>query len=398
MIRRKRRSARTTAGSVVHSLGTALTLATVAVLAAGPAASAQVTVGSGLDYLGYAFDDGLGAEAAQLFMIPVAVRYAVSDKLTFDFFTAYADGRIEQSGNTYTLSGPIDTSIKASYMATPWARVGLTVSVPTGDGTHDGQEAVVASVLSTDLLGFRESTWGTGLAVTSSLGVARQMGAFGIGIAAAYSVRGEFDPSALENLTYQPGNEARIRFGVDRNFDNSTLTLGATFINYQEDRVSDDFAADRNLFQAGNRIRFDASYAFRAGAGVWTVYAADLVRENGDLRVDIVDETNTPIDSTFVQTASQNLIMGGVIGTVSLGGGFVFRPHVDYKYQTREEADGADVGSGWMLAAGGDIPMRLFGSDFFPKARVYFGAIRNLTGDDVGLLGMEFKGTFRVSF
>lgn len=375
--------------------------AAVAILAgllAVPVTAQSVTVGSGLDYLGYSFDDGLGAEAAQLFMIPIAVRVPVNDKLTFDFFTAYADGRVEQAGNTFALSGPVDTSIKAAYMATPWARVALSVSVPTGDGTHDGQEAVVASVLSTDLLGFRESTWGTGLAITSSVGVARQMGSFGLGVAAAYSVRGEFEPNDGVALTYQPGNEARIRFGLDRNFDNSTLTLGATVINYQEDRVTDDVAADRNLFQAGNRIRFDASYAFRAGAGVWTVYAADLLRQNGDLRVDIVDETNTPVDSTFVQTASQNLIMGGVIGTVGLGGGFVFRPHVDYKYQTREEADGADAGSGWILAAGGDIPMRLFGADFFPKARVYFGSIRSLIGDDVGLLGMEFKGTFRVNF
>ena len=33
--------------------------------------SAQYAVGGGVDYLGYAFDAGLGAEAAQLFMVPV---------------------------------------------------------------------------------------------------------------------------------------------------------------------------------------------------------------------------------------------------------------------------------------------------------------------------------------
>ncbi len=380
---------------VVRACAAALGLLAVLTL---PAMAQSAMVGTGVDYLGYSFDEGLGAEAAQLFVVPVAVRFPVGEKVTFDLFSAWADGRIEQGGNTYTLSGPVDTSVKVSYLATPWAQVGLSVSIPTGDGTHNTQEALVASVLSTDLLGFRESTWGTGLAITSSVGVARQMGGFGVGLAAAYAMRGEFEPSDGVDLTYQPGNEARFRFGLDRNFDNSTLTLGVSLISYQEDRVTDDVAADRNLFQAGNRIRFDASYAFRAGAGVWTLYAADLLRENGDLRVDIVDETNTPVDSTFVQTASQNLIVGGVIGTVGLGGGFVFRPHVDYKYQTREEADGADAGSGWIMAAGGDIPMRLFGADFFPKARVYFGSIRSLSGEDVGLLGMEFKGTIRVSF
>lgn len=375
-----------------------LAIALTLLLMAAPVSAQRATVGSGVDYLGYSFDDGLGAEAAELFMVPVAVRVPVGDKLTLDLFSAWADGSVEQAGNSFSLSGPVDTSVKAAYQATPWARVSVGMSLPTGDGTHDGQEAIVASVLSTDLLGFRESTWGTGFAVTSSVGVARQVRGFGVGVAAAYAVRGGFEPSEGQDLTYQPGNEARIRVGVDRNFDNSTLTFGGTFVNYAEDRVSDDFALDRNLFQAGNRIRLDASYAFRAGAGVWTVYAADLIRENGDLRVDIVDETNTPVDSTFVQTSSQNLIMGGVIGTIGLQGGFVFRPHVDYKYQSREEADGADAGSGWILAAGGDIPMRLLGSEFFPKARVYFGSIRSLAGDGIGLLGMEFRGTFRVSF
>jgi len=363
-----------------------------------PLSAQNVMIGTGVDYLGYSFEDGLGAEAAQLFMVPVALRVPVTDGLDLDLFSAWADGRIEQGGETFTLSGPVDTNVKASYQATPWAHVAVGVSVPTGDGTHDGQEAIVASVLSTDLLGFRESTWGTGLAVTSSVGLARQVGGFGVGVAAAYAMRGEFEPSEGVNLTYQPGNEARIRVGLDRNFDNSTLTFGGTFVSYAEDQVTDDFAPDRNLFQAGNRIRVDASYAFRAGAGVWTIYAADLIRENGDLRVDIVDETSTPVDSTFVQTATQNLLMGGVIGTVGLGGGYVFRPHVDFKYQIREEADGADAGSGWILAAGGDIPIRLVGSDFFPKARVYFGSIKSVAGEQVSLLGMEFKGTIRVSF
>ena len=375
-----------------------LVVAAGLLVAAPPAAAQGVAAGSGVDYLGYSFDDGLGAEAAQLLMVPVALRVSAGDNLFFDLFSAWAEGRIEQGGNTLELSGPVDTSIKTSWRATPWATAAVTVNVPTGDGTHDGEEAVVASVLSTDLLGFREATWGTGFAVTSSLGLARQIGSLGVGVAGAYAVRGEFEPSQDVNLTYQPGNEARIRVGLDRNFGNSTLTLGGTFINFQEDRVTDDVASDRNLFQAGNRFRIDASYAFRAGAGVWTLYAADLIRENGDLRVDIVDDTNTPVDSTFVQTASQNLLVGGIIGTVGLGGGYVFRPHLDFRYQMREEADGNEAGSGWIMAAGGDIPIRLLGGEFFPKARVFFGAIQSLVGEDVSLLGMELKGTLRFGF
>ncbi len=366
-------------------LALALTVAT-------PAA-AQSSIGGGVDYLGYTFDQGLGADAAQLFMIPVAARFPVSDKLTLDIYSAWAEGRVEQNNSVLKLSGPVDTNIKASFAATPWALVSIGANVPTGNSTHDGEEALVASVLSTDLLGFREATWGTGLAVTSSVAAARSAGGFGVGLAAAYSMRGEFTPSEQTALQYQPGNEARVRLGLDRNFGNSTLTAGATFINYTEDQ-----ADGRNLFQAGNRIRFDVSYAFRAGAGVWTIYGADLIRSNGDLRVDIVDGGGATVGDTIVATAKQNLIVGGLMGTVGLGGGFFFRPHIDFKSQSREEADGNTAGSGWILAAGGDIPLRLFGTDFFPKARVFFGSIEDATGVGVSTLGLEFKGTLRKNF
>lgn len=357
-------------------------------------AQGQFVAGGGVDYLGYSFDEGLGADAAQLFMVPIAVHIPAGSRLTFDVFGAWAEGRVEQDNQVFALSGPVDTSVKASYQATPWALLSVSTNLPTGNSAHDGEEAIVASVLSTDLLGFRETTWGTGGAVTTSVASATTAGGFGLGIAAAYAVRAEFEPSADDpTLTYQPGNESRVRLGLDRNFGTSTLAAGATFVTY-----TDDKARGLNLFRAGNRLRFDASYAFRAGAGVWSIYAADLMRENGDLTLDIVDQNGDFVGDTTVVTAKQNLIVGGVIGTVGIGGGYVFRPHIDYKYQRREENDGNDAGSGWMIAAGGDIPIRLAGTEFFPKARVFFGSIKNITGTEISTVGMEFKGTLRFNF
>jgi hypothetical protein len=367
-------------------------LVAVAIAIAHPA-SAQVTVGSGVDYLGYSFDDGLGAEAAQLMLVPVALRVPAGSRLSFDLYSAWAEGRVEQTGAVMTLSGPVDTHVRASLQATPWAVVSVGVNVPTGDPSHTGEEAVVAAVLSTDLLGFREATWGTGFAVTSSVATAAAAGGFGLGVAAAYAARGSFEPSADDDLSYQPGNEIRIRGGLDRNFGNSTLTAGATFITYADDR-----ADGLNLFRAGNRVRLDGAYAFRAGAGVWTFYAADLMRSNGDLFVDIVDGGGAIVGQSTVQTAKQNLFIGGVMGTMALGGGYVFRPHIDFKLQSREEPDGTDAGSGWIFAAGGDIPIRIRGWEAFPKGRIYLGSVRGVGGDGVGLVGVELKGTIRTTF
>lgn len=367
-----------------------VTVALAALLVAAPL-QAQRTIGVGVDYLGYSFDDGLGATAAQLMIMPVALRIPAGS-VTFDFYSAWAQGKVEQDDVAYELSGPVDTRVKMSYQATPWALLSLGVTVPTGNERHTGEEAVVAAVLSTDLLGFREATWGTGFAMTTSAATAVQAGEFGIGFAAAYSKRGSFQPTTDDDISYRPGDETRVRVGVDRNFGNSTFTGGFTFSTYSEDTFA------QNLFQAGNRIRGDLAYAFRAGAGVWTLYAADLWRENGDLTLSIVDGTDVIVGDTTFATSSQNLFVAGVIGAVGVGSR-IFRPQIDLKFQGREEADGSDEGSGWVLAAGGDLPMRIFGAyDFFPKARVLFGSITDPTGVGRGVLGAELSGTLRWSF
>jgi hypothetical protein len=52
-----------------------------------------------------------------------------------------------------------------------------------------------------------------------------------------------------------------------------------------------------------------------------------------------------------------------------------------------------------VLATGGDFPLRLFNQyDFFPKARVLFGSVKDPTGVGRGVFGAEFTGTLRWSF
>jgi len=342
--------------------------------------------------MGYSFDQGLAADAAQLLMVPVAVRLPFTDWLTFDLYSAWADGRVDVNGQEMGLQGPVDTNVKVSVQATPWALISVAANLPTGDAAHDADEALVASILSTDLLGFREATWGTGFALTSSVATATTAGGFGVGIAGAYALRQEFKPVENVSSTYEPGDEVRLRIGVDRNFGGSTLTLGGTFINYQKDR-----SAGVNLFRAGNRFRFDASLAFRAGDGVWTVYAADVFRENGDLFGQI-DVGGGVLADTTITTARQNMIVAGVVGSLGLGGGFVLRPHLDFRYQMREEWDGSEAGTGWMFAGGFDLPLRVLGTDFFPKSRVFVGRVQDAAGARVRALGLEATGTLRWLF
>ena len=303
-------------------------------------------------------------------------------------------GWVERDNVAYTLAGPIDTQVKATLQASPWALFSVAAALPTGQSTHDTEQAVVASVLSADFLGFRESTWGTGMGITSSVATAMRAGGFGLGIAASYSVHGQFEPSADQTLKYQPGNETRVRVGIDGNIGTTTLTAGATFMMYTADQ-----ADGINLFQAGNRLRFDATYQFRAGAGVWTLYGADLWREHGDLTLPFVDENNVTVGDTTYTTPTQNLVIAGMQGVIGLGGSYVFRPNIDLRLQTRKDAAGSDQGSGWIVAAGGDIPVRLFGgTDVFPKARFLYGSEKDPSGVSRRIRGAELSFTLRWGF
>lgn len=373
--------------------GAALLLSLVALPLAAQA-PVERSLGGGVEFMGYSFDTGLGVDRADLLLVPVAGRAPLGARGSLDVYGAWARGRVEVDGTDLSLSGPVDSHVRLGFQATPWALLTVGAQIPTGNASHDGQEAVVASVLATDLLGFGESNWGSGAALTTSIATARELGSWGVGAALAYAARGSFAPDATDaDFRYEPGDELRIRVGADRNFGDNTLTVGGTFISYGEDRAN-----ARNLFRAGDRLRLDASYAFRAGAGIWTVYMSDVLRANGDLTLDVVDDFGSVVGDTTVATADQNLFLAGLVGAVGLGSGFVFRPIVDLRLQSRTEPDGSDPGSGWILGLGGDLPIRFFSrSEIFPRARVLLGSIRDRQGNGVGVTGLELRATLRWS-
>ena len=348
------------------------------------------SLGVGVHFQGYSFDDALGADVANLLLFPVAARLPVGDRFTAEVYSAYGRGAVERGGAVFELEGLVDTRIRAVYQASSWAVLTVGVNLPSGNSEHNSAEALVASVLSTDLLGFRESNFGTGSGVAGGLATARRFGAWGIGLAGSYRLSGEFEPRADTALSYEPGNEIRIRAAVDRTVgEGGKVTLGFTFQNFDADQVS-----GRNLFQAGNRFRGDASLVFRRGRSTWTVYGTGIHRENGDAFLDLIDDAGVIVGDTIVGTGSQNLFVVGLTGSVPLTGTYRIRPTLDLRIQDREEGQG----SGWILGAGGDLPLRLFGSwDVFPRGRFLVGQMEDLQGIRRGMWGGELGLTVRLS-
>jgi len=338
-------------------------------------------IGSGAQFQWFSFSEELGADMANLLVVPFTYILPMGGKVKADVYAAWATGSVEKGGFTYNKSGPTDTRVRLSYQATPWAIVTLGVNIPTGNSADTNEEAIVTSVLATDMLGFREATWGTGFGVTGGIATARQVGEWGVGLGASYRQSGEFEPTEGDDLKYQPGNETRVRLGVDRNVgDGGKLTAGVTYLNYSE-----DLADGQNLFQAGNRIRVDATYAFRSGASTWSLFAADSWRDKGDLTLKLLDPDGSEVGDTLLVMGGQNLFVTGLRGSLPFAG-IRIRPELDFRLQSRQ----AGAGSGWLLGGGFDLPVRLYGTfDAYPRLRFSYGKMEAVDGNIYSFMGGE---------
>lgn len=336
---------------------------------------------------GYSFAEGIATESAMLLITPVAFTAPITRQLTLDLYSAYARGEVKfRDGATNTLQGIVDTRIRASLAATPWAVISASVNLPTGNATHDSEEAIVANALSSEILGFREALWGTGFGFTTGIATASRFGETGVGFGASYRVATEFEPSAEEAFKYTPGNEARARLAIDRNIGANKLTAGVTFQNYSDDKVD-----GRNLFAPGNRWRADVTYSFRTSpTSTWTLFFTDVRRENGDVTLRIVDPAGNPLSDSTFQAGQQNLAVGGLAGATRIGS-INMRPSVDVRLLTRES--GTD--EGWLAGFGSDFPIRRGRTDIVPSVRFNYGQLEGATDDRHAVYGGELGLTLR---
>lgn len=357
--------------------GPALALVACA-LVAEPAA-AQTVAGS-LVQRSFSLDESLAATSASLLLVPIAADVPVGRALSLELYGAYAMGSIERGDSTLELSGPVNANLRAVWAAASWARVTLGLSIPTRDAAHDAEEAQVAAILSTDLLGFREVSFGSGGALTTGVAFAHQLGEWGVGWGGSYRLASEFEPLADTALTYAPGSQVVLRVAGDRNIgETGKLTLGASYQHFADD----EFAA--NLFRPGPRVRADAAWAFRTGAATWSLFLADIWRSQSDATL---GDDDAAIDTTVA--GSQNVLVLGAAGSLTAGS-FRLQPRADVRVLSREDG----VASGWVGSAGLGVPFRFGPLDALPRVALMLGAIENVAGDSPGITGLEAELTLR---
>lgn len=364
-------------------------IAAAAILAAAPttahAQSAQsASVASGAHVQEFSFGAGSDVSSARLVLVPFAYQARLTDGLVLDGYAAYAAGEVRSGNSTFELHGPVDSWARLRWSLTPWAIAAVGVSLPTGVERHSPEEAVVANVLSSDLLGFREGNWGAGASATAGISTAHAVGAARMTMGLSYRFVGSFDPRSDSAATYAPGNETRMRVGLGTNISGGHLETGITVQHFSVDRLN-----QRNLFQSGTRLRADLGYDI----GGWSVYAADLWRARGELTLPVLNVIDgSAVRDTSMTVGWQNLALGGISGSLPIGHGYIIQPMVEAKARQRSDV----AGRGWIASVGAGLPFRVLGLDAFPQVKLSRGSL--MPSDSSGyrtLWGGEFSVVFR---
>lgn len=252
-------------------------------LVASPAA-AQSIFDSGLragpQVTAYTFSAPVDEKISE-FTVPIFALVPLTRGLTVDVGTAFASAHAEIAGQASDISGLTDTQVRANYtFGSDFVVLTAGVNIPTGKSRVGPAEAPAAMRIGSDFLAFPITNMGTGFGGTGGIAVARPLGDWNVGFGASFRKSAAYDPfqdSGGAVFHYQPGNEYRLRVGVDRTVGAGRATLGVTYSAFGSDQ------ANGSLYNTGDRLITQASLTNAIGGAALTVSAWDLYRASGTL-------------------------------------------------------------------------------------------------------------------
>jgi hypothetical protein len=219
------------------------------------------------------------------FAVPMFVLIPITPSFSFDVGTSFARSEVQQTTNgtlaTSTISGLTDTQIRANYtLGNDFIVLTAGVNVPTGQSTVKTNQLLAANLIGSDFLSFPISNMGTGFGGTGGIAFARPVGEWNVGFglsmrrAAQYD---PFDPGGGPAVHYQPGNEYRVRGGVDHSFGTGRIAAGLTYSTFGNDNLAG------SVYNTGNRWLSQVSVTNNFGPGQLSLVGWNLFREAGTL-------------------------------------------------------------------------------------------------------------------
>jgi hypothetical protein len=378
-------------GTLAASLAAAVLWPVLAASAQGLPQRGMLQAGTGASFETYEFldPDVVGLSRLSLFTVPFAVRGLPLERLQLQASGAYAQGVLKRTdGSEATLSGPTDTELRASYvLGRDLVVISAAYLVPTGSRAYTLDEAEVAGTIAADLLPFRITQWGSGGGLGVSTAVAVPVGEFGIGFSLGYTVAQEYDALQLPDegaWRYHPGNELRLRLGVDRTFgDAGKASLLLNLQRYDEDRLQ-----GQSLLQPGNRYDLTGFYSFATGRG------ANGVTYLGVAHRDAATFTEREAQDLFfagMEIPAQDLIFAGAGFRVPLGAR-VFVPSVEGRLIRRSDG----LNQGHMVGVGASMEWRAGSVLLVPALRSRFGKVLLWDGEEASFRGGELGLSIRM--
>ena len=211
--------------------------------------------------------------------IPVFVTIPAGSRLSFDIGTAYARARVTSGAARSEISGLTDTQIRGIYtLGGDFIVLTAGVSLPSGESSVNLDQILAAGRIGNDFLAFPVSNMGTGLALTGGVAVARPLGEWSVGAGLSARRSRAYDPFDMpgERFRYQPGDEVRVRLGVDRPLADGRLALGVTYAAFGRDD------AGGSAYNTGDRVIAQGALTGLAGGHEWTVAAYNVFRAPGE--------------------------------------------------------------------------------------------------------------------
>jgi hypothetical protein len=264
----------------------------LALLAAALPLGAQgVSDGSviaGPQFVSYKFGTGPAAKTVTELGVPFAVIVPFGDRFALDVSAAYANVRVSTSGGgtSSSINGLTDTQIRGNLTLGDVGVLTLGVNLPTGEYKIPTGQQEAAGQIGNDFLVYPVASMGNGLGATGGLAFAVPVGNWNLGVGGSFRHSTVFDAYEVGStvLRFQPGDEARLRVGLDRPVGDGRLALGVTYSKFGND------AANDTTFGTGDRALGQASLAVPMGTGDFQISAWNLYRAQGKL----VNGNNSP--------------------------------------------------------------------------------------------------------
>ncbi|HEX7978500.1 MAG TPA: hypothetical protein VF461_07860 [Gemmatimonadaceae bacterium] len=211
--------------------------------------------------------------------IPLYASFPVGSRASFDVGTAYARAHVSSAAEQSDIAGLTDVQLRGQYtLGTDFVVLTGGINLPTGNASVSLDQLAAASLIGSDFLAFPVSNMGTGLAITGGAALAYPLGIWNVGAGASVRRSRAYDPFDVpgESFHYQPGNEVRLRLGVDRPVAEGRLALGATYAAFGRDN------AGGSAYNTGDRVIALGELTGRLGEQDYTVAAYNVFRAPGN--------------------------------------------------------------------------------------------------------------------